>query len=158
MFVASSGYRFCIRLSDIERLLPLAQLQAVPDAPDYLVGLMNLGGDPLPVVGLAARLGLERDWRCRMDSPILLLNAGGHRMGLLVDDVRGVRQVPRNAVRGEGLFRDGLPPVLGAVMQDDGIALILDTLRVADIDLSGLAEPLALDEEMLALCRESQDE
>ncbi|MDA8093432.1 MAG: CheW domain-containing protein [Betaproteobacteria bacterium] len=154
LFASASGCRFCIRLGDIERLLPLVQLQIVPEAPDYLVGIMNLAGEPVPVIDLAKRLGCGSDRPYRLDNPVLLIKTQVHRAGLLVDDVLGIRDVPREALRGEALFREGLPPVLGAVVQDEGTALLLDTLRILDIDLSGLTQPLALGEDLLTLCQE----
>ncbi|MBI4742166.1 MAG: chemotaxis protein CheW [Betaproteobacteria bacterium] len=156
LFVSVEEHRFCLRLAEVERLLPLMQLQPVPGAPAYLLGIMNLRGEAAPVLDLALRLGIAKRTPYRLDTSVLLVRSDGKEAGLVVDDVQGVKNVPRSAVRGEGLFRDGLPPVLGVVVMDDGAALLLDTLRVLDIDLSGLSEPLALGEELLDLCRETQ--
>ncbi len=154
LFVVVEDHRFCLRLTDIERLLPLARLQPVPNGPDYLIGLMNLRGEALPIVDLALRLGIPRHAGYRLDAPIVLADVGGSQAGLLVDDVIGVRAVPRAEIRAEGLFRDGLPPVLGAIVGADGTALVLDSLRILDLDLAGLAQPLTLDDGLLALCRQ----
>lgn len=154
LFLAVAGHRFCLRLDDVERLLPLMLLQPVPEGPDYLMGLMNLRGQPVPVVDLARRLGLTARASHPLEAPVILAGLGGLRAGLVVDEVLGVRAVPRAALRGEALFRDGLPPVLSAVATDNGTALQLDTLRILDIDLSGLTAPLALAQELLAICRQ----
>lgn len=155
LFVTAGGCRFCLRLNDVERLLPLMQVQPVPDAPTWLVGVMNLTGEAVPVVDLARRLGLSECPPYSIDHPVLLARAGGRQVGLVVEDVQGVKRVPRENLRGEALFRDGLPPVLGAVAMPDGAALLLDSLRILDLDLSGLSEPLSLGEELLALCKEA---
>lgn len=154
LFASAGGCRFCLRLGDVERLLPLMQIQPVPDGPDYLAGIMNLAGEAVPVIDLARRLGLGKH-TYHLDNPVLLARSGGRLAGLIVDDVAGLKRVPREAVRGEALFRDGLPPVLGAVVMADGSALLLDTLRLLDIDLTGLSEPLVLGEELRSLCRET---
>lgn len=154
LFLAVAGHRFCLRLDDVERLLPLMLLQPVPEGPDYLMGLMNLRGLPVPVVDLARRLGLPARAGHPLEAPVILAGLGGLRAGLVVDEVRGVRALPRTALRGEALFRDGLPPVLSAVATESGTALQLDTLRILDLDLSGLTAPLALDGELLNLCRQ----
>lgn len=156
VFASAGGCRFCLRLADVERLLPLMRIQRVPDAPSYMLGIMNLAGDAVPVVDLARRLGLPDMAPYRLDNPVLLTRAGGRQVGLVVDDVEGVKRVPREAIRGEDLFRDGLPPVLGAVVMGDGSALLLDCLRILDLDLSGLSEPLQLGEDLLNLCRETR--
>lgn len=153
LWLAVAGHRFCVRLEDVERLLPLMQWQPVPEGPDYLLGLMNLRGEAVPVLDLARRLGLPGRERYDLDLPVVLASLGGLRAGLVVDEVLGVKAVPRAALRGEALFRDGVPPVLSAVTHGDGTALLLDALRILDLDLSGLSAPLALDDKLLALCR-----
>jgi len=155
LFVRVAGHRFCLRLDDVERLLPLMLLQPVPEGPDYLMGLMNLRGQPVPVVDLARRLGLPACAGHPLEAPVVLAGLGGLRAGLVVDEVLGVQAVPRPALRGEALFRDGLPPVLSAVATNGGTALQLDTLRILDIDLSGLTPSLVLEGELLALCRQA---
>ncbi len=155
LYMAVAGHRFCLRLGDVERLLPLMRIQPVPQGPDYLLGLMNLRGEAVPVLDLARRLGLDTAARYTLDTPVVLATVGELRAGLLVDEVQGVRAVPRAALRGDALFRDGLPPVLSAVTGSEGTALLLDTLRILDIDLSGLSQPLALNDELLALSRET---
>lgn len=154
LFVTVAGHRFCLRLHDVERLLPLMHLQAVPDGPAYLLGLMNLRGVAVPVLDLARRLNLPDPRRYELDTPVLLVSLGGLRAGLVVDAVQGVQAIPRSALRGEALFRDGIPPVLSAVAHHGSTALLLDALRILDMDLSGLSAPLALDEELRNLCRE----
>ncbi len=155
LYMAVAGHHFCLRLGDVERLLPLMQVQSVPEGPDYLLGVMNLRGEAVPVLDLARRLNLPAVARYALDTPVVLAAIGGLRAGLVVDEVQGVRTVPRAALRGDALFRDGLPPVLSAVTSSDGTALLLDALRILDIDLSGLSRPLALDDELLSLCREN---
>lgn len=155
LYLAVAGHRFCLRLADVERLLPLMRVQPVPEGPDYLLGVMNLRGEAVPILDLARRLDLPTATCYALDTPVVLAAIGSLRAGLVVDEVQGVRAVPRSALRGDALFRDGLPPVLSAVASGDGTALLLDTLRILDIDLSGLSQPLALDDELLSLCKEA---
>lgn len=154
LYLAVAGHRFCLRLVDVERLLPLMRVQPVPEGPDYLLGVMNLRGEAVPILDLARRLNLPTSAHYALDTPVVLAAVGKLRAGLVVDEVRGVKAVPRSALRGDALFRDGLPPVLSAVTQGADTALLLDTLRILDIDLSGLSQPLALGDELRSLCRE----
>jgi len=48
----------CIVLKYVLKVLPLLELQIVPDAPSYVKGLMNLQGNCVPVIDLAERLGI----------------------------------------------------------------------------------------------------
>lgn len=47
-----------IDINDVERVLRAVALVAVPDMPPYLEGLLNLRGEPVPVINLHCRLSI----------------------------------------------------------------------------------------------------
>jgi purine-binding chemotaxis protein CheW len=68
-----------------------ASLTPVPGAPAHLLGVMNLRGEVLPVVDLAALSGLRGPGE---PTVIVVVEAGGARAGLAVDAVLGVGDLP----------------------------------------------------------------
>ena len=69
----------------------------VPDAPDYIKGVINLRGAVLPVIDLRRRLGLptvERSDRQR----VMVFLIGGVRTGFIVDSVAEVLKIPKTAI------------------------------------------------------------
>jgi chemotaxis signal transduction protein len=50
--------RYGLPLASVERVLPMAYILALPDSGDGLLGMLNLHGQVLPVIGPHARLGL----------------------------------------------------------------------------------------------------
>lgn len=152
--VLARACRLCLRLEEVDRLIPLVELQGVPQGPDYLIGLMNLQGEAVPVIDLGMRLGLGPAEPYSLETSILLVSVAGVKAGLIVDDVLGVTSVAREDIRGDALFRDGAPPVLGTVTQACGVALLMDTARIISLDLSGVEAPLELGEALRNLCRE----
>ncbi len=46
------GGRYAIETSQIAEIVPLVKLKKIPLAPDYVAGLMNYRGKPVPVVDL----------------------------------------------------------------------------------------------------------
>ncbi|MFY9261080.1 MAG: chemotaxis protein CheW [Gallionella sp.] len=84
------GVLTCISLSHIERTLSLVAIQPMPSCMDYVVGIMNFAGNSLPVIDLAMRLGLEPS-PYTLDSPIMVCVQGGHRIGVIVQDIVGIR-------------------------------------------------------------------
>lgn len=52
-----AGLRCGLCRADVLGLLPLAELWRPPGAPPALLGFLNLGGSPLPVIEMAALLG-----------------------------------------------------------------------------------------------------
>ncbi|MEK7704905.1 MAG: chemotaxis protein CheW [Myxococcota bacterium] len=93
--------------ASVEEIVDLAQLTAVPRAPDYLRGLLNLRGHAIPVIDLAAFLGLRRREDAEgsggdegVHERIVVVAANDMRVGLVSDRVRGVLEVPRSSMRG----------------------------------------------------------
>jgi len=51
---------YALRLSAVERVLRAVAVTPLPQAPEIIVGIVNVQGRPLPVVDLRRRLGLPR--------------------------------------------------------------------------------------------------
>jgi purine-binding chemotaxis protein CheW len=100
---------FAIELRRVREIMPLVEVAAVPLAPAYVRGIINLRGQVVPVVDLRRKFGLpsdqDHDRKCiivcdvRLDSRLLAAS-------LLVDAVCEVRQIAESDIEP--------PPVLGA--------------------------------------------
>jgi chemotaxis-related protein WspB len=89
--------RYGLPLRQIRRVLPLMELKQVPLAPNAVAGLMNLHGQPVPVIDLARLAGYESS-AGNFDTRIVLADysaPGGtvHALGLLAERVQGVQEV-----------------------------------------------------------------
>jgi chemotaxis signal transduction protein len=153
LYLSTKEHRFCLRLAEVERLLLLMEIQSIPQAPDYLVGLMNLYGEAVPVLDLALRIGIEHKDNYTVKTPVVLVNNGAQKSALIIDNIEGVKTINNDQLRGEKLFQGGKPPITATITTNDGTALLLDTQRILDIDLSAIGVPLILGEELLSLCR-----
>ncbi len=90
--------RFGLPLAGVHRVLPAARLTPLPGAPDWVAGLLDLHGAPVPVLDLSRMAGLSPD-AVRHDTRILLLDyvlPGGavRPLGLQAAHVIGVHEVP----------------------------------------------------------------
>ena len=137
--------RLCVKLEHCSKILPLMALQALPGGPPHLVGLMNLHGEGIPVVDVAACLDLGRRRHYDIDTCILLCDANGKRGGLIVDEVLGIAAVREPGPQMESLFHEALPLFSAAIPAGGGLSLALDLEHILDIDLASLAigQPLA---------------
>ncbi|MEE7463159.1 chemotaxis protein CheW [Methylobacterium fujisawaense] len=82
----------------VAEILPLPDLHAPPASGSWLTGFLNLGGTPVPVVDLAALLGL----RPAGATPGLYAHLAlmqGEAVAYLVDRVADLATVPDSAVR-----------------------------------------------------------
>ena len=85
--------RLALPASALRRVLSGGTLTPLPCVPAHLVGLVSDRGAPLPVVCIDAWIG-EPVRTCRSGEPVLVLECGGLRFGVVVDRVGGVGWLP----------------------------------------------------------------
>ena len=145
LLFTAQDMRLCVKLEHCSKILPRMALQALPGGPPHLVGLMNLHGEGVPVVDIAACLDLGWSRHYDIDTCILLCDSNGKRGGLIVDEVLGIATVREPGPQMESLFHEALPLFSAAIPAGGGLSLSLDLEHVLDIDLASLAigQPLA---------------
>jgi len=120
-YVASEIY--AIAIENAIEVAVLGQLVAIPRAPAQVLGVQVLHGSILPVVDLAAVLGLVRS---TAPSRLLVAADGELRVGLAVDDVTGVVELPEHTEESES------PILLGSVLADDALIGVIDVTRAIE--------------------------
>ncbi|MBI1197564.1 MAG: chemotaxis protein CheW [Phenylobacterium sp.] len=118
-----AGAEFCIDIRSVREIRGFTASTALPQAPDYVLGVINLRGAVMPVLDLRARLGLgstEASGR----HVIVVVQNDGQTAGLLVDAVQetmmlGADQLqppPRYESGREDAFVDALIPLEGRIL------------------------------------------
>lgn len=129
------GTQLCIDLHKVIKVLSLMAVQAVPRAPNYLQGLMNLHGESVPLIDLGERLGLANAIPYTLDTPVVLIADGDKRAGLVVSEILDVATFEQNDLQMLAQFEGANSPFLGVVNTAQGQSLMLDSSRVLDIEL-----------------------
>jgi len=81
-----------LKVQEINRMLNVTR---VPNAPEYVEGVINLRGKVIPVVDLRKRFGLppkEHDKNTR----IIVIELSGKTVGFVVDSVKEVLRIPKS--------------------------------------------------------------
>jgi purine-binding chemotaxis protein CheW len=99
------------RIREIIHPLPVT---AVPRAPVWMEGVIDLRGEVMPLLDVRKRLGLPPRSGGRR-AKVLVVNVAGRVLGLLVDAVSEVVRIPRSAI--------GPPPAL--MPSSGGVRLFL---------------------------------
>lgn len=127
------GQDMCVILKHVVKVLPLMELQTVPDAPGYVKGLMNLQGNSVPVIDLAERLGAAgASTSYTIDTPILLCEIMNKRIGLIVDEIPGVMVVEKGDLQMQSEFQQSQRYFMAVVNHGGTSALLVNLDRIAE--------------------------
>lgn len=126
-----------VPITSLHEIVRVPDITAVPDAPDYLEGVINLRGKIVSVMDLRKRFG-EKTATLKKHNRILVVEHGGRLAGLIVDSASEVLKIPADAVEA--------PP---AVFQEGGLNCVTGLGKVGGrlvvlLDMSRLLSPASL--------------
>ncbi len=126
-----------VPITSLHEIVRVPEITAVPDAPDYLEGVINLRGKIVSVMDLRKRFG-QGQALLKKQNRILVVEHGGRLAGLIVDSASEVLKIPADAVE---------PPP--AAFQEGGLNCVtglgkLGGRLVVLLDMSKLLAPGAL--------------
>jgi purine-binding chemotaxis protein CheW len=120
--------RFSVDLSVVVRIARMVEIIPLPQAPDVVLGLINVQGQIIPVVSVRKACGLPERLP-HLDDRLIILRMPARTVALVVDEVIGVvRREEQEVVSAQQLF-PGVDTVEGAVKYDDDIVLIQNRER-----------------------------
>ena len=90
------GHDFAVDILQLQRILRYEVPSPLPDAPDFLEGVLSYEGGAVPVVDLRKRLGLPAT--VTEETRVMLLELDGHRVGVVVDAAREVVRVDSTTI------------------------------------------------------------
>lgn len=122
--------RYGIDTRCIRRVLPLLELKRLAQVPDHVAGLMNLHGEPVPVIDLS-RLSGGNGYRACFDTRILVVDYTAdsgqvHALGLIAERVSATRKIAREAFADTGVDCPAGPYLGKVAAQDDGILQLIE--------------------------------
>ncbi len=94
----AGGQSFGVLLSTVLEVLPVAELIPLPEAEPWILGTLNLRGESVVIIDMTLRL-LGRTHTIEPSEYIVICHDGRRRLGLLVEDVRTVETIPRDALQ-----------------------------------------------------------
>jgi chemotaxis-related protein WspB len=122
--------RYALPLTAVQRVLPVARLAALPGAPPFVPGLLDLHGAPVPVIDLSRLAGMPAD-AVRYDTRILLVEVPAlgrlRRLGLQAERVAGTIEVGADLAASGVAAAPWLGPLAAA---GDGLVQLLDPARL----------------------------
>lgn len=87
------GQDYSVDIMSVREIRGSAKATSLPHAPPFVRGVINLRGTVLPIVDLAARLGLATGEDTERNV-IIVVDLGGRTAGLMVDAVSDILAIP----------------------------------------------------------------
>ncbi|MDE1861911.1 MAG: purine-binding chemotaxis protein CheW [Thaumarchaeota archaeon] len=121
-----------VSIEQVREIRPLESVTKVPNAKRFVRGVMNLRGTIIPVIDMKEKLGLglgELNPKAR----ILVSEANGKLVGLLIDEVDQVMRIPLKEVETHlsGGF-ESLEYIKGVAKTSGRLIVLLDIVKLLD--------------------------
>jgi purine-binding chemotaxis protein CheW len=82
-----------IEILKVQEIKGFSRLTPIPNAPHYVKGVLNLRGTVVPIIDLRCRFSMQEKEQDQF-TVIIVVNVGTKVVGLLVDTVSDVLQIP----------------------------------------------------------------
>lgn len=144
-----NGRAYAIDIHRIQEIIFSREVTPLPMSPSFILGVIELRGQIIPVISLKGRLGLtagKTDSRVPSNgnsSHILIVRIGGWTTGLMVDQVQEVVKIHHGAIHPPDQFFTGeeCKYLEGIGRLNDQLILILDLDQLLSLeDLKSLEQ------------------
>ncbi len=89
---------YCVDIMAVREIRGWTEATILPNAPDYVQGVINLRGMVLPIVDLSKRLGMN-ETSASARHVIIIVKINTQVVGLLVDSVSDILTVPNENIQ-----------------------------------------------------------
>jgi len=104
-----------VNILKVQEINKMTTITKVPNAPEFVEGVINLRGRVIPIIDLRTRLGMERKEHTK-DTRIIVVELAGKTVGFIVDSVNEVLRIPSNVTE--------VPPELVTGINSDYITAV----------------------------------
>jgi purine-binding chemotaxis protein CheW len=125
--------QYGVDILKVQEIRGYDQVTRVPDAPDYIKGVINLRGTIVPVIDLRLKLRLE-DARYDAFTVMIVLNVEQRVVGIVVDSVSDVIALNAEQIRPTPEFGAAVDTrfINGIGTQDERMLILLDIETLLD--------------------------
>jgi purine-binding chemotaxis protein CheW len=88
--------RYGVDIAAVQGIIKMQAITALPQAPEFVEGVINLRGQVLPVIDLRKRLGLPQEAHT-LEKRIMVVEVEGETVGMIVDGVSEVLRIATEA-------------------------------------------------------------
>ena len=127
-----------VDIMSVKEIVKIQPIRPIPNAPYYMVGILNLRGEIIPIIDLHRRFHInfangeqELD---ELESGFIIINIDGSQIGIIIDRVSRVVSVNPAEIQDPPQMMGGIGSeyIRGVVRNEDGFLLVLDIVKLFD--------------------------
>jgi purine-binding chemotaxis protein CheW len=130
---------YALNLSQVDRVIRSVDVTPLPQAPDVVLGAIDLQGEIIPVLNVRRRFGVK-EREVGISDLFIIARTPRRKVSLAVDGVKDVIARPADTIVPPEKILRRLDQIDGVIQLDDGMTLIHDLDRFMSLD-----EELALE-------------
>ncbi|MDH4262724.1 MAG: chemotaxis protein CheW [Spirochaetia bacterium] len=116
-----------LEIDKVQEVIRMKTIKKLPRSPHFILGVMNLRGNIIPIIGLRQKFGLPEvtyDEYTR----IVVVNHDSKLVGMVVDEVNRVINVPENSIEGNSdMVRENTKALVrGVAKLDDQVVILIE--------------------------------
>ncbi|MCD6121055.1 MAG: purine-binding chemotaxis protein CheW [Spirochaetales bacterium] len=124
-----------IDIMDVKEIVKIQEIRAIPGAPPYVSGILNLRGTIIPIINLHRRFNLKKldtDENEKLLRGIIVININDKLIGIIIDRVSRVISVETGTIKPPPQIISGIGAeyIDGVVNNEEGYLIILDIKRL----------------------------
>jgi purine-binding chemotaxis protein CheW len=134
-----AGEEYCVGILSVQEIRGWSAVTAIPHAPPWLMGVINLRGAVVPIIDLRVRLGFERIAYGEA-TVVIILNVTGRVIGVVVDGVSDVITLTSTQIRPAPSLGNqaSTSHIIGFGTLDERMRILLDVehlMAATDLDV-----------------------
>ncbi len=130
-----------VEILRVQEIRGYSAITPIPNTPPHIKGVMNLRGTIIPVLDLRSKLGMA-EAAYNQFTVIIVVTVGTKVLGMVVDSVSDVLNIPRNNIQATPDFGTDVDArfISGMARAGEKLVVLLDLERtVGDVEVTTLA-------------------
>lgn len=140
---------FGIDIMNVNEIITYEESTPMPNAPDFIEGVLNYRGNVIPIINLKKRLNLG-DYEVTKVTRIIVVNVGEKEIGFIVDEASQTISVPQNQIDEAPTFTGGVDKryITGVGKLDEKrLMIIIDLMKILSEDEIAQIDDMDLNKE-----------
>lgn len=125
------GEVYGVDINTVREIIRVQEITHVPNAPEFVEGVINLRGKVIPIVDLRKKFALQKGDETK-ENRIVVVDIAGEDIGVMVDAVAEVMRLPSDSVEptGDLIATDDSYYIEGIANLGERLIILLDLEKV----------------------------